>query len=518
MSILTKPFERLISAAIKRELEKVPDWAGQVADAQQWDIPDPVIFANQADLYRVSPILGTALDVLAGDIGTAQFNVKRMVGEEERDIPNHPLEVLLRNPNPLESGLEFASYTVSNYELNGNAIWWQNKPSRSAPPDELWTIPYEMIKPVPDEKLYLSHYNLYPGNGKPPIRLETWEVVHFKNYNPHNRFWGLSKIESLVDTIQGDLGMRRTNRTMYVEHGGSPPDILAFKDWVNDDAWSDIKQEKKRAAISQSTLMLRGVGDTVTWMSRALSSKDAEYVAILKQNMVDVFNRMCPGLLSMLSENATEANALAARATYAEKTLWVMMETIAQKVTGDILPAYGRRLKGEFNDPRVVDRKLELDEQGAYERTHTIAEVRKEKYGDDPLGDERDKLLVSEIKVKASPFGNQPQQDNQPPAENAPQQDTGQDATAKAAIDDLQRWRKMALRGKVDKAAAFVSDVIPAGMMDAIKIDLAETNEKGEIAGIFDDAIEQLKPKPQIDTLSLLEGIRQGVKALELSK
>ena len=348
-----------ITEAVKKELDNIPRWLSDTADAQKFIQPDPMIYANQADLYRLSPILGTALDVLAEDVGLSKFNVKRMVGEETRDIPNHEFEILMRNPNPMDTGMEFLGSTVRGYKLNGNHIWWLNRASKYEPPSEMWEIPYEMIKPIPDGRFYLAGYDYLPGNSKQPIRLPVWQIVHFKRYNPKNRFAGLSPIESLVETLVGDLGMRKTDKTMYTKHNGAPPSILAFKDWIPNEPWEDIKKEKQAAAMREEMMMLRGVGEGgVTWMARALSSRDMEFIEKLRHNMTDVFNRICPGLLAMLSENATEANALAARATYSEKTLWPTLETIAQKVTKEILDVYGRKLVGCFDDPRVVDRKL----------------------------------------------------------------------------------------------------------------------------------------------------------------
>lgn len=534
--ISQKQFETRITESVKRELDKVHTWMGDTADAQKWTQPDPSTFAYQADLYRLSPILGTAIDLLGRKIGTTKFSVKRLRGEDELDIPNHPFEIdkygSMMYPNPLQTSVEFQQDTSSNYTLTGNSVWWLNKADQFAVPDEIWTIPYHMLKPVPDGKLYLSHYNYLPGEGKAPLRFETWEIVHFKNYNPFNRFYGLSMIESLAVTIRGDLGQRKTTTQTYAERGGVMPDLLAFKDWVPNEQWGDIKKEKREAVASNSTMMLRGVGDGVQWIPRSMSSRDSEFIATLRQNMIDVFNRVAPGLLAMLDPNATEANALAARATFAEYTLHPMLVMIGQKVTAEILPSYGIKLVGEFEDPRVVDRKLQMEEQSTFERSHTLEEVRREYYQDEPLGDDRDKLLVSQINAQSGniqkpapvPF-NQPKQlqDGEgvidAPAEDMPLEDTGaDDLGTKAVITDLLKWRKMALRGKVDKAKAFVSNTIPTYMQTAIKFKLDLITEKSVIAKVFDDAIEQMKPKQKIDPLTILRGIEAGVKALELRK
>jgi hypothetical protein len=276
-------------------------------------------------------------------------------------------------------------------------------------------------------------------------------------------------------------------------------------------------------------MMLRGVGDGVTWMARAMSSKDMEFIATLQHNMTDVFNRMCPGLLAMLSENATEANALAARATYSEKTLWKTLEVIAQKVTSNILPAYGRKLIGIFDDPRVVDRKLELDEQTAFERSHTIEEVRQEYYQDDPIGDERDQLFVSQINAQSGGVQKPPPAPKPPalpgtnpqqvPSDQMPITDNGAEAlAAKAAIDDLMRWKKMAIRGKVEKMTTFKSTVIPAAMQRDISVKLQILTEKGDIVALFDRKIESFQPKPKADPAVILQGIQAGIRALEIQR
>lgn len=512
-----KQMESQISEAVKRELDfKIPNWLGETADAFRWNMPDPTIYATQADLYRLSPILGTAMDILSNDVGTSKFNVERMVGEETREIPNHEFEELLRNPNPADSGIEFIQATVDSYKLNGNHIWWLNRADRFSVPSEMWPIAYSAVMPVPDRNLYIEYYEYYPGNGN-VMRLETWEVVHFKTYNPDNRFIGLSPLESLIQTIRGDLAMRKTNTVNYAEYGGAPQSILAFKDFVGEPNWTNIKDEARTAARKNQMMMLRGVGDGVSWLQRGISNKDMDFVAGLKQNMTDVFNRMCPGLLAMLSESATEANALAARATYSEKTLWPMMEVIAQKITADILPAYGRKLIGHFTDPRVVDRKLQLEEQTAYERTHTLDETRRKYYKDDPIGDDRGDELVAQVGPISQPEPSQPPQiitqvRNTQPPEIAPGSQQADEVAVKA-IEELQKWRRMALQGK-SKSRTFKTVVIPRATAENIRSKLGTLDDKEHINAVFDGAIKAIQ-RANRSQLDILEGIRLGVQALE---
>jgi len=507
-----KAFRRDLQEAVKLELDDRYRWLSETADAQYWDIdPDsesPAYF-NQSDYYRISPLVGTALDVLGNDVGLSNFNVFELDGENETALPNHEFELLMRDPNELDSGMDFMRDSGIGYKINGNYVWWLNRASKEEPPAEMWPIPYEMIKPVPDKRLYISHYNYFSGMGKTPEPLPTWQILHFKNYNPHNRFVGISLIESLAMTLEGNQGMRKTKRDTYTKYNGSPPSILSFDDWIPDETWRDVKIEKKNAAMRNDMMMIRGAKGGVSWMSRAVNAKDAEFIANLKADMETTFNRMTPGLLAMLAENANRATAEAARATYAEKAQWPLLETFAQKISKNPLPVYaseGKKLIGHFDDPRVVDRELKLQEQKEYAKTHTVDQVNQEYYGEDPLGDERGSLLVSEIRTAPSSI---PVERETAPAPG------GNDLSAKAAIDELMTWRTVALRGKAVKAQNFLCAYVPKELALSIKSELPSANDKDTIAAIFDRAADGLRPKTQIDPAILLQGLEAGVRALE---
>lgn len=510
--ISEKQFTLKLSEAIKNEIDRtLPVWLGETADAERWTIPDISVYATQADMYRLSPILGTAVNILGNDVGTSKLNVKRMVGEETRDIKNHDFELLLRNPNPADSGIEFLQDTVSGYLLNGNSVWWCNRETQNDIPAEIWTIPFSMISPVPDQRLYIDHYEYFPGNGKTPMRLETFEIVHFKTYNPNSRFVGLSPLESLAVTLTGDQSMRRTNTVTYAKHGGVPPSILAFKEYPSNETWEDIKRNVSQSAKRDEMMMLRGVGDGVSWLQRAMSNKDADFLAGLTQNMTDVFNRMCPGLLNILSEGATYSNADAARATYSEMTKWPIMEVIAQKITSDILPAYGRKLVAQFEDPRFVDKQLTLQQRSADEKIMTVEELRKEYKQLDPFGDERDDLLLAQITAqtgKPAPepapvppqLNTMPSNLQQPQMDTTPADETMQEDTALKA--DLMRWKRYSIRVFGKEHKDFESIHISAPLMRNINARLGACKSVGDVADVFENAIKA-KHNPPVD------GIRQ---------
>lgn len=524
--ITKKELQKQIDA-IKAGNSKYASWLLQTSGAEKWNMPDTGVYANQAELYRKLSWVLTAVDMTAQAGALTSFNVGRLVaGKEPKDIPNHEFELLLSHPNELDSRFEFLYATIGFWKLNGNAYWWLNKAGESAPPDELWFIPPHKIKPLPDENLYLKGYLYDPGNGR-EIFLNPWEIIHFRRFNPFSRFTGLSAIEAIALVAQGDLGMQDWNTRLFKENNARLPGILTFAQMIEDGIWEKIKSDTREAAKNRELMMLKGVGQgDVHWMQNSVSQKEMEFLNGRKANKEEIFSVLAPGLMSMLSENATEANSLAGRATFNELTVYPMHVMMAEKITNEILPLYpGRPLVGHFEDIRISDRDMQLREQDEYSKTHTIEEVREKYYGDPPLDDERDNLLITQVTAQTGkpevqpgdtiidPATGQPispNPDTTPPAPHMQQMD----ATAKAAIDDLLKYERKALK-KIGKSVDFASETLPSDVLDAIRAELPKCLNESAVKAVFSKIRGQIAPIP-ISGAEILRGIELGLKALEM--
>ena len=98
-----KEVEAQIENALKAKITD-EQWLLQEARAAQWDMPDPQISTNQANTYRLSSWVSTAVEMVATTAMSAKFSVYKLENEKEVDVPNHPFETLYNNPNPDMSG------------------------------------------------------------------------------------------------------------------------------------------------------------------------------------------------------------------------------------------------------------------------------------------------------------------------------------------------------------------------------------------------------------------------------
>ncbi len=363
-----------------------------IGEGYKWEMPDATIAERQGKLYAMSTWVSTAIDRVAEIGSAAQLSVFKTGALEDsdaddEDLTNHPLELLLRRPNPSQSGGEFMRDVLSWRKATGNAYIFKNTPNETTAPSELWVVPSTMIVPVPDGRSYISGYKFTPPNQQ-AIALLPWEIIHLKSFNPLNPFVGLSDLQSLALDAYADVEQQKWNLNLFGKNNGKFPGIIAFKHLVAPDEWEKLlrqRDEEWGGTNRPGVMMLRGVGDLVQYIPASATQKDMEFLAGRGFTKEEIFGKLAPGLASILAVNATEANAIAGKATLIEFGVWPMLEQLAQKLTAELLPLYGDGLVARFDDMRQTNRILDLQEQEAYERTHTVNEVRAEYYGDDPL-------------------------------------------------------------------------------------------------------------------------------------
>jgi phage portal protein BeeE len=374
------------------------------ADSQRWEMPDASVAERQASLYTQLTWISTAIDRVA-EIGSAGiFSVKKTgtlqdTDDDDEDIPNHEFEMLLRKPNPAQSRGEFLRDALSFYKTTGNLYLHMNKPNETVPPDELWIVPTQMMTPIPDGKSYVSGY-WFEVPGKAKEFVPRWQIVHLKTWNPFSPFVGLSAIQSLALDAFGDLAQQRWNLELFGKNNGKLPLILAFKHMIADPEWGRLlkaRDEEWTGANRAGVMLLRGVGDTVQLVQATATQKEMEFLASRTFTKEEIYDKLAPGLASILSVNATEANAIAGKSTLIEFAVWPLLDQLAQKFSSDVLPLYGEGLVGEFDDMRQTNRIIDMQEQEAYERSHTINEIRAEYYDEDPL--ELDPSVIKQIEA-----------------------------------------------------------------------------------------------------------------------
>jgi len=455
----------------------------------------------QARLYGELTWIATAIDAVSNAYAaTVEFSVHNRNGEGLEDIPNHPFELLLQSPNPLDSRYEFLRNLSAWYSMTGNAYLWQNKASETAAPDELWVLPSNRVKPVPDNHMYLRGYLIDTGSGT-PIALEVGEVCHVKTFNPFNPFIGLSALQTLMIIGQGDVAQQKWGRDLYTSESGRLPGALAFSDPIGDPEWDAIKREKDTQAKRAGIMMLRGVGKGVSWINMAANQKEMQFLEARQFTKEEIWQKLAPGLLNILDKNVTEANATAGKSVFLEYTLWPIAASFGDRFTKDIMPSYGDNLVCQPDDFRETNRLVDLAEQSEYSKYHTVNEVRAEYYGDEPI-DGGDVPVGKWEGVKEEP---EPAPELAPlPAPMLPEPMP----TEAQQEEEIKAWQSYALKRWGQKSREFEPRVLPLFRVARIKHALKVAATEAEARAVFEREL-RLDPIARLDrALEIVEQLR----------
>jgi HK97 family phage portal protein len=380
------------------QIAKPAVWLQAQAAENKYELPGVEDYSAQVDLYTKLTWVQIAVSAVSKVAAGIPLQIMQLVGEDAEAVFNHPFELLLKRPNPLQSRFELLQGTLNYLALTGNAYWWLNRRGENATVDEVWLLPGNRINPVPDENLYLRGY-IYSSGGV-EIPLELWEVAHFRQFNPSNPFVGLSPLEALAATASADLSMVKYNASYFDKGNAKMPGALAFADPIEDSDWNQLKTdiEREYGGTKRKLMMLRNVGTGgVSWIPMALTQQDMQFLEGRRANKEEIFALFAPGLASVLDVNATEANATTGKSTFLELAVWPLLQLLQEKVTNDILPAYGEGVMAQFEDLRTTDQEMELSQISTFAQFHTIDEVRAKWYKGKPLGDDRGELLAAEV-------------------------------------------------------------------------------------------------------------------------
>lgn len=118
----------------------------------------------------------------------------------ERD---HPMRLLLANPNQMDSPFDFWSELAMFIKLTGNGFIWAI-PNHFGVPCELWVLPSQWVWAMPGKNRVVEHYELRPWTsytGTPALRIPARDVIHIRCKSPITKIDGYATQTGLAQWI-----------------------------------------------------------------------------------------------------------------------------------------------------------------------------------------------------------------------------------------------------------------------------------------------------------------------------
>lgn len=431
----------------------------------------------------------SAISLIAKEASAAQFQVMRTGGPDDKpeQIQNHPLEVLLRRPNPFMSRSFLWQYSIWWLKLDGNFYWYLGAGNGGLA--EIWPLPAYQIRAIPgDAQTFVSHYEYTVGGQV--FQIPANLILHVKQPNPWNIFTGLSELVAATLPSDSDLAMSRWNGAFFAKDNVMPSSIINLSSGTADQPINPSDADALKADLQDDYSAFRRkslvtTANSVTAMLLGWNAKDMDFITGRKFEKEEIFTIYgIPG--GLVDPNATEANAFVAQQGFKERTIWPLLCMIADWITiGLVMPYYGDGLEAAFEDIRPVNRELQLAERDAAKGVLTIDEIRQRYFEVPPLPNGQGAVLEGIGGFGGlGGLGGFEQPGN--PAEGLTQ-------SHQAAQQELRRWKSKALRAlKSGKAANvnFDSDYIADDVADHIREHLTNAKTADDVRAAFEVAAD----------------------------
>jgi HK97 family phage portal protein len=188
-------------------------------------------------------IVFACLTRLCNTVTEAPPRIGLDTAEGWKDLPDHPVNALLRRPNRDMPYALFIWHVVAHLKLRGESyVWkWRNNGGEVA---ELWPVPTGWVTPRRDQAGSLF-YEVYQGPNREKKNVLAEDMIRLLLPDPKDLTRGLGPLQAALKEVQTDD--ERCDYTMEMLVNVKSPGIVVSKL----DTWETEEKEEARARLNQ---------------------------------------------------------------------------------------------------------------------------------------------------------------------------------------------------------------------------------------------------------------------------
>jgi HK97 family phage portal protein len=243
-------------------------------------------FATYAALYRAQPSIATLVDKIANAAARLTLRVwdnSPETGKVE-DLAS-PFARLIRRPTDVMSPYNFWRWTLSTYEVYGEAFWYKVRDPRTRAVVALLPMhPSRTAVKREDDGSVVYEFTLGVASAG-ILRAPAADVVPFQRYNPDSLMRGMSRLEPLRSTLLNEDAARRATASWW-QNGARPSVILKHPMELSQPAHDRIKRGFFAANsgadnMGKAAILEEGMDAQVV----QLSAEEMQYIESRKLNL-----------------------------------------------------------------------------------------------------------------------------------------------------------------------------------------------------------------------------------------
>jgi HK97 family phage portal protein len=354
--------------------------------------------------YEINPWVNACVQRIADCVAAIPLRVYREQPDgESEEVTNHPLVDLLWHPGRFTSAYDLIHKTAANLSLQGQFYWFVEngtggKSLFPARPTELRVMRSDSMKITPDPLDIIKEYVYSGGGANLPLKVEF--IVHGKNYNPADDYYGLPPMQVAQSPVLLEHYLSLYNQ-MFFQNSARPDMALVTEGALNDDArklnleaWN--KAYRGLAKSHGVAILDRGTKPTIL----GTNAKDGEFLGLdkLSREQICAIFQVPPVMVGVF-EFANYANSEQQIQIFYEFTIKPMCSRIKDAINTQLIPVWYSTDKGlyvefDYSDlkPLQADalKQAQVDQIQVNTGIKTVNEIRGDmdlppvEWGDEP--------------------------------------------------------------------------------------------------------------------------------------
>jgi len=278
---------------------------------------------------------------------------------EIEEVLDHPILTLMRNVNNFMNYFSLFETTHLFQELCGNAFWYILE-DRLGVPQEIWPMPPQNMKIVPDKINFIKGYKFVRGWDE--VEFSEDQVIHFKYPSPNSMYYGKAPLAAVTDAYNISINIDRYENFVFSNMGRIEG---AFQ---TDNELSQYEFDRLKEEIKQTFQGIENVGKSpllekgVTYKPFGLPPKDLAFMQgrkAIKEQIVNAYGQS----MGLYDKDATRANAEVASFTHMKDTIKPRLIRMEEKLNEKLTPKFDDKLFVSFDDPVPIDKEHRLREK-----------------------------------------------------------------------------------------------------------------------------------------------------------
>ncbi len=313
---------------------------------KEWDT-----LAAIRDGFKASSWVYACVDKIARAASMAKWKAQREIGPDDwQDVPGHPLELLVRSPNPFMSGSELVRRLSYHIYLGGNFILSKVRAGQVVA--ELWPLNPAGVTPIQSRKKFISSYRYDLGGIR--LDLATDDIVHGQFPDPANPFWGMSPLQALAKIVDTDVEAVKFNK-VALQNRAVSDGAWVFKQPLTRAQWEEarriIREQHQGPSSARSPWVL---GSEAKWEGTASTMIDLDFMQGRKLTREEIAAGFgVPPPLIGIYDKANLNNIKEARRVFWFDTMIAYLDSIRDVFNRGLAPEFGPGIRLVYDVSQV---------------------------------------------------------------------------------------------------------------------------------------------------------------------